>query len=150
MNHDFAAEPASSANRLPTGSTVRVLLVKPTRRDLSYDATVLFDDGDHIAITAPFAGADPLEFGYVTFDVGDQFTEHYWRSRCTPVALIGGRNVACAKFRTLRSSSRPVRRRTRQRSGVSRQCASLDRETTADDRDFVGSHPTPPPLRRAP
>lgn len=81
MEHDSAAEPASSASKLPAGVAVRVRLVKPARRDLSNDATVIFDDGDHIVITAPFAGVEPLELGYVTFEVGDQFTEHYWRSR---------------------------------------------------------------------
>jgi len=66
---------------LQAGSDVQVRLEKGVRPGLSYFAEVLHDDGDHIVVTALYSGARDRDLGYVTFQVGDRFTEHYWRTR---------------------------------------------------------------------
>ncbi|NUO55656.1 MAG: DUF402 domain-containing protein [Hamadaea sp.] len=66
---------------LTPGREVMVRLVKYGREKLSYAATVVGDDGTHLAVRAEFAGDDPKDLGYVWFEPGDVFTEHYWRDR---------------------------------------------------------------------
>lgn len=66
---------------LRPGSTIHVRLEKAPRPDLAYTAKVLHDDGDHIVVTALYAGTVDRDLGYVTFELGDCFTEHYWRTR---------------------------------------------------------------------
>ena len=46
-----------------------------TRREL------LADDGTRITVRAPWAGEGVRDFGFVRFEPGDVFTEHYWRDR---------------------------------------------------------------------
>jgi len=67
--------------RLSPGSRVRVRLVKAVRPDVEYDADVLSDDGSHVVVRAPWAEADARDLGFVRFEPGDVFTEHYWRDR---------------------------------------------------------------------
>ncbi|MEU9237978.1 DUF402 domain-containing protein [Streptomyces shenzhenensis] len=64
----------------PTG-TVDVVLVKAGRTKISYPAELLHDDGNRIAVRAPWAGDTPRDFGFVRFEPGDVFTEFYWRDR---------------------------------------------------------------------
>ncbi|MET9495996.1 DUF402 domain-containing protein [Streptomyces sp. NPDC006552] len=60
---------------------VQVRLVKAGRTKIGYPARLLSDDGTHIAVRAEWAGAGVRDFGFVRFEPGDVFTEHYWRDR---------------------------------------------------------------------
>jgi len=42
---------------------------------------LLGDDGNRIAVRAPWAGEGVRDFGFVRFEKGDVFTEYYWRDR---------------------------------------------------------------------
>ncbi|WP_377269950.1 DUF402 domain-containing protein [Peterkaempfera sp. SMS 1(5)a] len=66
---------------LAPGSEVTVRLVKHPRPDVRYPATVIHDDGIRITVQAPWAGPPSRDFGFVRFERGDVFTEHYWRDR---------------------------------------------------------------------
>lgn len=63
------------------GDEVTVRLVKEPRPEVRYPAEVVGDDGGHVIVRAPWAGADVRDFGFVQFERGDVFTEHYWRDR---------------------------------------------------------------------
>ncbi|MBV1855453.1 DUF402 domain-containing protein [Catellatospora tritici] len=75
---------------LAVGDEVLVRLVKQGREKISYPARVLSDDGVHLVVQAPFAGDGPRDFGFVSFDPGDIFTEHYWRDRWYSVKEVSG------------------------------------------------------------
>jgi hypothetical protein len=75
-----AAEHATTAILRPA-TDVTVRLVKHPRPDVDYPATVLSDDGDHVVLRAPWSGDEPRDFGFVRFEKGDIWTEHYWRTR---------------------------------------------------------------------
>ena len=60
---------------------MRVRLVKASKPALEYPATVLFDDGTHLAVRAPWAEETVRDLGFARFEPGDMFTEHYWRDR---------------------------------------------------------------------
>ena len=73
--------PSRDFPRLAPGALIMVRLDKHPRPDVRYPASVLADDGDHVVIRAPWAGAEPRHFGFVSFGPGDVWTEHYWRTR---------------------------------------------------------------------
>ncbi|MEW2511544.1 DUF402 domain-containing protein [Streptomyces sp. NPDC046870] len=60
---------------------LEVVLVKAGRTKIRYPAELLGDDGDRIAVRAPWAGSEVRDFGFVRFEPGDVFTEYYWRDR---------------------------------------------------------------------
>ncbi|MEW2285750.1 DUF402 domain-containing protein [Streptomyces sp. NPDC047841] len=60
---------------------LEVVLVKAGRTKIRYPAELLGDDGDRIAVRAPWAGSGVRDFGFVRFEPGDVFTEYYWRDR---------------------------------------------------------------------
>ncbi|MDT6987276.1 DUF402 domain-containing protein [Streptomyces lusitanus] len=62
-------------------TTVEVVLVKAGRTKISYPAELLADNGVRISVRAPWAGEGVRDFGFVRFEPGDVFTEHYWRDR---------------------------------------------------------------------
>jgi hypothetical protein len=66
---------------LPPGREVTVRLLKHPGEKLRYAAVVLDDDGTHVAVRAPWAGSVTRDMGFVQFEAGDVFTEHYWRDR---------------------------------------------------------------------
>jgi len=70
---------ASSAES--RGGAVEVVLVKSGRTKIRYGAELLADDGNQVTVRAPWAGAGVRDFGFVRFEPGDVFTEHYWRDR---------------------------------------------------------------------
>ena len=67
--------------RLSLGSRVRVRLVKAARPAVQYDADVIKDDGSHVVVRGPWAEPEARDLGFVRFEPGDVFTEHYWRER---------------------------------------------------------------------
>ncbi|MFF5278260.1 DUF402 domain-containing protein [Streptomyces sp. NPDC000133] len=62
-------------------SSVEVALVKAGRTKIRYPAEVVRDDGTRVTVTAPWAAPGVRDFGFVRFEPGDVFTEHYWRDR---------------------------------------------------------------------
>ncbi|MFF0287489.1 DUF402 domain-containing protein [Streptomyces sp. NPDC005262] len=62
-------------------SSVEVALVKAGRTKIRYPADVVRDDGVRVTVTAPWAAPGMRDFGFVRFEPGDVFTEHYWRDR---------------------------------------------------------------------
>ncbi|MBU5945393.1 DUF402 domain-containing protein [Streptomyces sp. PAM3C] len=70
-----------SADSADGPATVQVVLVKAGRTKISYAAELLADDGTRVSVRAPWAGEGVRDFGFVRFEPGDVFTEHYWRDR---------------------------------------------------------------------
>jgi hypothetical protein len=66
---------------LKPGTPVTVRLLKAPRPDVEYPAEVRHDDGDHIAVVAPWFGDAARDMGFALFEPGDIWTEHYWRTR---------------------------------------------------------------------
>ena len=62
-------------------SRITVTLLKGARPPVRYAATALRDDGVHAVARAPWAGPPVRDFGFVRFERGDVFIEHFWRDR---------------------------------------------------------------------
>ncbi|MET9961201.1 DUF402 domain-containing protein [Streptomyces sp. NPDC006326] len=58
-----------------------VVLTKAGRTKIRYPATLVADTGDRISVRAPWAAEGVRDFGFVRFEPGDVFTEHFWRER---------------------------------------------------------------------
>jgi protein associated with RNAse G/E len=67
--------------RLVPGGRIEVRLVKRVHPEVTYEATVISDDGTHLVVRAPWAEHEARDLGFVQFEPGDVFTEHYWRDR---------------------------------------------------------------------
>ncbi|GGY00507.1 DUF402 domain-containing protein [Streptomyces hiroshimensis] len=72
---------SASNTVLQAGDDVTVTLVKESRSGIGYPAVVVRDDGTHAVVRAPWAAPADRDFGFVRFEHGDVFTEHYWRDR---------------------------------------------------------------------
>ncbi|CAL9608317.1 DUF402 domain-containing protein [Streptomyces sp. Tu 3180] len=70
-----------SANSADRPVLLDVVLVKAGREKIRYPAELLADDGTRVTVRAPWAGDGVRDFGFVRFEPGDVFTEHYWRDR---------------------------------------------------------------------
>ncbi len=64
-----------------TAPEVTVALSKAGRTKIRYPAAVVVDTGDRITVRAPWAADGVRDFGFVRFEPGDVFTEHFWRTR---------------------------------------------------------------------
>ncbi|MFF9349773.1 DUF402 domain-containing protein [Streptomyces sp. NPDC014734] len=62
-------------------SAVTVTLTKGGRTKISYPAELAHDDGTRVTVRAAWAAPGVRDFGFVRFEPGDVFTEHYWRDR---------------------------------------------------------------------
>ncbi|MGV9880376.1 DUF402 domain-containing protein [Streptomyces sp. NPDC003006] len=71
----------TSSDRPRPTTTLHITLVKAGRTKIRYPARLLHDDGTRITVRAPWAAPDVRDFGFVRFEPGDVFTEHYWRDR---------------------------------------------------------------------
>ncbi|MET9109980.1 DUF402 domain-containing protein [Streptomyces zhihengii] len=60
---------------------VVVRLVKAGTTKIRYPAGLIHDDGTRLVVRAPWAAPGVRDFGFVRFEPGDVFTEHYWRDR---------------------------------------------------------------------
>ncbi|MBC9715354.1 DUF402 domain-containing protein [Streptomyces sp. TRM66268-LWL] len=60
---------------------VKVHLTKAGRTKIRYPALLLADDGTQVTVRAPWAADGVRDFGFVRFEPGDVFTEHFWRDR---------------------------------------------------------------------
>lgn len=58
-----------------------VTLTKAGRTKISYPAGLVADTGARITVRAPWAAEGVRDFGFVRFEPGDVFTEHFWRDR---------------------------------------------------------------------
>lgn len=58
-----------------------VTLTKAGRTKISYPAEPVADTGTRITVRAPWAAEGVRDFGFVRFEPGDVFTEHFWRDR---------------------------------------------------------------------
>lgn len=67
--------------RAEPGSPLVITLVKAGRTKIGYPASVVSDDGVRLTVSAPWAADGVRDFGFVRFEPGDVFTEHYWRDR---------------------------------------------------------------------
>ncbi|MFF0462067.1 DUF402 domain-containing protein [Streptomyces mexicanus] len=65
----------------PGAGRLTVVLVKGGRTKIRYPCVLVADEGTRITVRAPWAGAGVRDFGFVRFEPGDVFTEHYWRDR---------------------------------------------------------------------
>ncbi|MFF7972976.1 DUF402 domain-containing protein [Streptomyces sp. NPDC007905] len=81
-----------SANSAEPAAQVEVVLVKGGRTKIRYPAELLYDDGVHVCVRAPWAGGGVRDFGFVRFEPGDVFTEHYWRDRWYSVKEVRAAN----------------------------------------------------------
>jgi hypothetical protein len=70
--------------------TVDVVLVKAGRTKIRYPAQLLADDGARITVRADWAAPGVRDFGFVRFEPGDVFVEHYWRDRWFAVKEVRG------------------------------------------------------------
>ena len=70
-----------AAVAVPPGTHLTVALVKKGRTRLEYDVVVTHDDGTHIVVRGHWAEQQTRDLGFVRFEAGDVFTEHYWRDR---------------------------------------------------------------------
>ncbi|MFJ4203370.1 DUF402 domain-containing protein [Streptomyces sviceus] len=70
-----------SANSSEPLQRVDVVLLKAGRTKIRYEAGLVTDDGNRVTVRAPWAGDGVRDFGFVRFEPGDVFTEHYWRDR---------------------------------------------------------------------
>jgi hypothetical protein len=61
--------------------SIEVRLVKAGVTKIRYPAELQSDDGNHLVVRAPWAAPGVRDFGFVRFEPGDVFTEHYWRDR---------------------------------------------------------------------
>ncbi|MFZ3469324.1 DUF402 domain-containing protein [Streptomyces sp. 4.24] len=61
--------------------TLTVTLTKAGRTKISYPAELVSDTGTRITVRAPWAAEGVRDFGFVRFEPGDVFTEHFWRDR---------------------------------------------------------------------
>ncbi|WP_156721682.1 DUF402 domain-containing protein [Streptomyces apocyni] len=64
-----------------SASSVEIVLTKAGRTKIRYPAAVVSDDGTRLTVRAPWAADGTRDFGFVRFEPGDVFTEHYWRDR---------------------------------------------------------------------
>ncbi|MFE6163871.1 DUF402 domain-containing protein [Streptomyces sp. NPDC056486] len=71
----------SAASAETSADKVDVILMKAGRTKIRYPAEVVADDGTVVTVRAPWAAAGVRDFGFVRFEPGDVFTEHYWRDR---------------------------------------------------------------------
>ncbi|MDN5858854.1 MAG: DUF402 domain-containing protein [Pseudonocardia sp.] len=69
---------------------MRVWLRKAGKPKIDYPVRLISDDGVHVVVEAPFAGGQVRDLGFVRFEPGDVFTEHYWRDRWFAIAEVRG------------------------------------------------------------
>ncbi|CAM5580899.1 hypothetical protein GCM10010222_62750 [Streptomyces tanashiensis] len=64
-----------------SGRSIEITLTKAGRTKIRYPAEVLSEEGPRLSVRAPWAAEGVRDFGFVRFEPGDVFVEHYWRDR---------------------------------------------------------------------
>jgi hypothetical protein len=134
--------PQPGTGPLTPGSPVRVSLEKPRPPSVEYPAVVRDDDGVHVVVRAPWGEQDPRDLGFVRFEPGDVFTEHYWRDRWYSVKEVRDRDGGLKGWYC--DVARPVRTLEGLLVSVDLDLdlwASADRRTILrlDEEDFAAS-----------
>jgi hypothetical protein len=134
--------PQPGTGPLTPGSPVRVSLEKPRPPSVEYPAVVRDDDGVHVVVRAPWGEQDPRDLGFVRFEPGDVFTEHYWRDRWYSVKEVRDRGGGLKGWYC--DVARPVRTLAGLLVSVDLDLdlwASADRRTILrlDEEDFAAS-----------
>ncbi|GAA3142429.1 DUF402 domain-containing protein [Streptomyces rectiviolaceus] len=75
------SETSADTSTDTSADRVDVILMKAGRTKIRYPAEVVTDDGTVVTVRAPWAADGVRDFGFVRFEPGDVFTEHYWRDR---------------------------------------------------------------------
>ncbi|MFE7762444.1 DUF402 domain-containing protein [Streptomyces sp. NPDC057438] len=70
-----------SVNSAEPAAEVEVVLLKAGRTKIRYPARLVSDNGVRVVVRAAWASEGVRDFGFVRFEPGDVFTEHYWRDR---------------------------------------------------------------------
>jgi hypothetical protein len=87
-------ERETGGGALAPGSPVTVSLVKQRHDNVEYPAVVVVDDGNHLVVRGLWSYDSARDLGFVRFEPGDVFTEHYWRDRWYSVKEVrGGRGA---------------------------------------------------------
>jgi hypothetical protein len=118
--------------RLAAGSSVTVSLVKQRGAGVEYPAEVLVDDGNHVVVRGLWSFGSARDLGFVRFEPGDVFTEHYWRDRWYSVKEVRGAGGALKGWYC--DVARPVR--THQGLLISEDL-DLDLWASADGRTIL-------------
>jgi hypothetical protein len=114
------------------GTPARVRLVKHVGPDLEYPVVVLRDDSGHLVVRGPWADHTAHDLGFVRFEPGDQFTEHYWRHRWYSVKEV--RSAEGRRKGSYCDVARPVRI---EGSTVISEDLDLDLWVSADGRTIA-------------
>ncbi len=127
---------------LTAGTEVTVTLIKYARAGLDYPATALSDDGTHAVLRAPWAGPPVRDFGFVRFETGDVFTEHYWRDRWYSVKEVRAGDGALKGWYC--DMARPARIADAVVTSVDLEldlwvCADRSRVLRLDEEEFLAS-----------
>ncbi|GGY48039.1 DUF402 domain-containing protein [Streptomyces omiyaensis] len=64
-----------------SGRSVEVELWKAGRLKIRYPAEVVTETETRLSVRAPWAAEGVRDFGFVRFEPGDVFVEHYWSDR---------------------------------------------------------------------
>ncbi|MFE5795302.1 DUF402 domain-containing protein [Streptomyces sp. NPDC056503] len=64
-----------------SGRSVEVALWKAGRLKIRYPAEVVTESATRLSVRAPWAAPGVRDFGFVRFEPGDVFVEHYWTDR---------------------------------------------------------------------
>jgi len=64
-----------------SGRSVEVALWKAGRLKIRYPAEVVARSPTRLSVRAPWAAEGVRDFGFVRFEPGDVFVEHYWNDR---------------------------------------------------------------------
>ncbi len=64
-----------------SGRSVEVALWKAGRLKIRYPAEVVTESANRLSVRAPWAAPGVRDFGFVRFEPGDVFVEHYWTDR---------------------------------------------------------------------
>ncbi|TLQ41937.1 DUF402 domain-containing protein [Streptomyces marianii] len=74
--------------------TVDVALVYAGRTKIRYTAQLIEDNGARITVRTNWAASHVRDLGFVRFEPGDLFVEHYWRDRWYVVKEVCGSDGA--------------------------------------------------------
>jgi signal transduction histidine kinase len=85
--------PDRTANAPTRRHHLTVILVKQRHANVEYPAEVVSDDGTHIVVQGAWVEEAARDLGFVRFEPGDMFTEHYWRDRWYSVKEVRGNDA---------------------------------------------------------
>ncbi|MFH8930443.1 DUF402 domain-containing protein [Streptomyces pristinaespiralis] len=113
--------------------SIEVRLVKAGATKIRYPADLLADDGTHVTVRALWAAPGVRDFGFVRFEPGDVFTEHYWRDRWYSVKEVRtGDGVLKGWYCDITRPAEPA-----EGGGLSVEDLDLDLWVSADGKEIL-------------